>query len=264
MRRMVLGLSAIYIVTITLLVGADAVEPAGRRREPVRAGAGGDRHSRRRGRDELRRAERRAVELEREPLPDLADAVLAGARRLRAAGARRGHRDVARRSTRCSCRASGSGAAVLVRALWPDSAYVWFFGVALFGALFVWLMIFVTHIAFRAGPAVGRGGSRAAPGRGGPDRRDPGVHLVGAGSAVHAPRRRTVARCCWRSAIDCRPRACQRAYVEPSRGCPAHAWVSSRETRRHDDLQAVRDRREAVGEREVFESRRNHIEASPR
>jgi L-asparagine transporter-like permease len=49
--------------------------------------------------------------------------------------------------------AAGLGAAVLIRALWPDSAYVWFFGVALFGALFVWLMIFVTHIAFRA-PAV--------------------------------------------------------------------------------------------------------------
>ena len=47
--------------------------------------------------------------------------------------------------------AVGLGAAVVVRALWPDSAYVWFFGVALFGALFVWLMIFVTHIAFRAG-----------------------------------------------------------------------------------------------------------------
>ncbi len=54
----------------------------------------------------------------------------------------------------------GLGAAVLVRALWPDSAYVWFFGVALFGALFVWLMIFVTHIAFRASvsaPVGGRG-----------------------------------------------------------------------------------------------------------
>lgn len=46
----------------------------------------------------------------------------------------------------------GLGVAVLVRALWPDSAYVWFFGVALFGALFVWLMIFVTHIAF-CGPS---------------------------------------------------------------------------------------------------------------
>ena len=42
----------------------------------------------------------------------------------------------------------GLGVAVLVRAWWPDSAYVWFFGVALFGALFVWLMIFVTHIAY--------------------------------------------------------------------------------------------------------------------
>lgn len=54
----------------------------------------------------------------------------------------------------------GLGAAVLVRALWPDSAYVWFFGVALFGALFVWLMIFVTHIAFR------RSGSPPVSGRG--------------------------------------------------------------------------------------------------
>jgi AAT family amino acid transporter len=45
--------------------------------------------------------------------------------------------------------ALGLGVAVLVRTFWPDSAYVWFFGVALFGALFVWLMIFVTHIAYR-------------------------------------------------------------------------------------------------------------------
>lgn len=43
----------------------------------------------------------------------------------------------------------GLAAAVVVRALWPDSAYVWFFGVALFGAMFVWLMIFVTHIVYR-------------------------------------------------------------------------------------------------------------------
>ena len=52
----------------------------------------------------------------------------------------------------------GLGAAVLVRALWPDSAYVWFFGVALFGALFVWLMIFVTHIRFRAASSASHGG----------------------------------------------------------------------------------------------------------
>lgn len=58
----------------------------------------------------------------------------------------------------------GLGVAVLVRALWPDSAYVWFFGVALFGALFVWLMIFVTHIAYRAKTAgVAGGGSANVP-----------------------------------------------------------------------------------------------------
>jgi AAT family amino acid transporter len=43
----------------------------------------------------------------------------------------------------------GLAAAVLVRALWPGSAYLALFGVALFGALLVWFMIFVTHIAFR-------------------------------------------------------------------------------------------------------------------
>src|SRR5262249_43044892 len=48
---------------------------------------------------------------------------------------------------------AGLAVAVIVQALWPASAYVWVFGVALFGALFVWLMIFVTHIAFRS-PAV--------------------------------------------------------------------------------------------------------------
>jgi L-asparagine transporter-like permease len=53
----------------------------------------------------------------------------------------------------------GLGVAALVRALWPDSAYVWFFGVALFGALFVWLMIFVTHVAYRAAA-----GAKAPPG----------------------------------------------------------------------------------------------------
>jgi L-asparagine transporter-like permease len=58
--------------------------------------------------------------------------------------------------------AIGLGVAVLVRALWPDSAYVWFFGVALFGALFVWLMIFVTHIAFRASASAGVGRGQTA------------------------------------------------------------------------------------------------------
>ncbi len=47
--------------------------------------------------------------------------------------------------------ASGLGlaVAVLIEVAWPNSAYQILFAVALFGALFVWLMIFVTHIAFR-------------------------------------------------------------------------------------------------------------------
>lgn len=56
----------------------------------------------------------------------------------------------------------GLGVAAIVRGLWPDSAYVWFFGVALFGALFVWLMIFVTHIAFCRASGTG-GGARRVP-----------------------------------------------------------------------------------------------------
>jgi L-asparagine transporter-like permease len=40
--------------------------------------------------------------------------------------------------------------AMLVQWQWPESAYVWFLGVALFGALLVWLLVFVTHVRFRA------------------------------------------------------------------------------------------------------------------
>jgi AAT family amino acid transporter len=44
---------------------------------------------------------------------------------------------------------AGLGVAVVIQALWPDSAYVWFFGVALFGAILVWFTAFLTHVAFR-------------------------------------------------------------------------------------------------------------------
>ncbi len=43
----------------------------------------------------------------------------------------------------------GLAVAVIVRWAWPDSAYVWFMGVALFGALLVWLLIFTVHLLFR-------------------------------------------------------------------------------------------------------------------
>jgi L-asparagine transporter-like permease len=39
--------------------------------------------------------------------------------------------------------------AVVIQKQLQSSAYIWFIGVALFGALFCWLMIFVTHVAFR-------------------------------------------------------------------------------------------------------------------
>ncbi len=44
---------------------------------------------------------------------------------------------------------AGLAVAVVVRWLWPDSAYAWFLGVALFGALLVWFLIFVVHVLFR-------------------------------------------------------------------------------------------------------------------
>lgn len=45
--------------------------------------------------------------------------------------------------------ACGLGVAILVALLYPNSAYVYLFGVSLFGGLFVWFMIFVTHLYFR-------------------------------------------------------------------------------------------------------------------
>jgi L-asparagine transporter-like permease len=45
--------------------------------------------------------------------------------------------------------AGGLAIATLFAILYPNSAYVYMFGIALFGGLFVWLMIFVTHLFFR-------------------------------------------------------------------------------------------------------------------
>ncbi len=45
--------------------------------------------------------------------------------------------------------AVGLFSATLVAYFYPQSAYVYLFGVSLFGGLFVWLMIFVTHLFFR-------------------------------------------------------------------------------------------------------------------
>ncbi len=44
---------------------------------------------------------------------------------------------------------AGLAMAVLVAALYPGGAYVYLFGVALFGGLYTWMLIFVTHLFFR-------------------------------------------------------------------------------------------------------------------
>jgi amino acid transporter, AAT family len=48
--------------------------------------------------------------------------------------------------------ASGAGMALAttVAIIFPNSAYVILFGISLFGGLFTWIMIFVTHLCFRA------------------------------------------------------------------------------------------------------------------
>ena len=45
--------------------------------------------------------------------------------------------------------AAGLAIATLTAFAYPDSAYVYLFGVSLFGGLFTWLLIFVTHLFFR-------------------------------------------------------------------------------------------------------------------
>lgn len=55
--------------------------------------------------------------------------------------------------------AAGLAVALIVALFYPASAFVYLFGVSLFGGLFVWLMIFVTHLAFRP-KWVARGGPR--------------------------------------------------------------------------------------------------------
>jgi amino acid transporter, AAT family len=46
--------------------------------------------------------------------------------------------------------AAGLALALLVALIYPNSAYVYLFGVSLFGGLYAWLVIFVTHLAFRS------------------------------------------------------------------------------------------------------------------
>jgi hypothetical protein len=45
--------------------------------------------------------------------------------------------------------AAGLDLAILIAVLNPDGAFVYLFGVSLFGGLYAWLIIFVTHLRFR-------------------------------------------------------------------------------------------------------------------
>ena len=57
--------------------------------------------------------------------------------------------------------AGGLGIATVISILSPDRAYVLLFGIALFGGLFAWLIVFLTHLRFR--PAWQRAGGRRLP-----------------------------------------------------------------------------------------------------
>ena len=57
--------------------------------------------------------------------------------------------------------AAGLAVATVVSLASPDRAYVLLFGVALFGGLFVWLMVFLTHLRFR--PVWERAGGARLP-----------------------------------------------------------------------------------------------------
>jgi L-asparagine transporter-like permease len=148
MRRMVLGLSVIYIVTITLLVALTPWNELGVGESPF------------------------VSVLRKVRVPEAAGimnfvvltAALSSANanlyvivRTAFSLARAGFippsfGQVTDRGTPLSAllvSSAGLGVGVIVQGLWPATAYAWFFSVALFGGLFVWLMIFATHIAFR-------------------------------------------------------------------------------------------------------------------
>lgn len=49
----------------------------------------------------------------------------------------------------CKTPAAGLALAILVAVRFPEGAFVYLFGISLFGGLCAWLIIFVTHLAFR-------------------------------------------------------------------------------------------------------------------
>lgn len=44
----------------------------------------------------------------------------------------------------------GAAVAMVINAFWPEQSFMWMMSIAMFGAMFAWFMVFVTHLAFRA------------------------------------------------------------------------------------------------------------------
>jgi AAT family amino acid transporter len=57
--------------------------------------------------------------------------------------------------------AAGLALALIVSLLYPDTAYIFLFGISLFGGLFAWVVIFLTHLFFR--PKWDASGGRRLP-----------------------------------------------------------------------------------------------------
>ncbi|HEX8112537.1 MAG TPA: amino acid permease [Kofleriaceae bacterium] len=148
MRRSVLGLSAIYIVTITLLTAITPWQQLSVDKSPFVTALSGHGIPAAAGvmnfvvLSAALSSSNANLYLISRTLFSLA----------RGGFAPRSLGELSRRGTPVNALlASGLGlaAAVVIEVLWEGTAYQILFALSLFGALFVWLMIFVTHIAFR-------------------------------------------------------------------------------------------------------------------
>ena len=43
----------------------------------------------------------------------------------------------------------GAAVAMVINAFWPEQSFMWMMSIAMFGAMFAWFMVFVTHLFFR-------------------------------------------------------------------------------------------------------------------
>ena len=43
----------------------------------------------------------------------------------------------------------GAAVAMFINAFWPEQSFMWMMSIAMFGCMFAWFMVFVTHLAFR-------------------------------------------------------------------------------------------------------------------